>query len=206
MKSTGIFSVLVAVLIRVAPSSSFVGQPTLSSSRLSLKQQPSVSPAGLPLKKQQSQQQNKVTYHRTILTSTNDSSTQEEEDNVVSIPTPSTTSSSSIKLKLNTIVSKLSKDDKSILSAGLLVLLDITFRRVFRTLQIQFPSSLGGCCILFGTLLATTRRGDGTNRLYQILSPGAGLLAKWLPVFFVPSLVTLPLVGNVGTPIEVSRK
>jgi hypothetical protein len=33
--------------------------------------------------------------------------------------------------------------------------------------------------------------------LHRILSPGAGLLAKWLPVFFVPSLVTLPLVGGV---------
>jgi len=33
--------------------------------------------------------------------------------------------------------------------------------------------------------------------LHRLLSPGAALLAKWLPIFFVPSLVTLPLVGGI---------
>jgi len=41
--------------------------------------------------------------------------------------------------------------------------------------------------------------------LFQSLSPGAALLAKWLPVFFVPSLVTLPLADSVGTAGEVFK-
>ncbi|KAL3908012.1 MAG: hypothetical protein SGARI_003260, partial [Bacillariaceae sp.] len=38
-----------------------------------------------------------------------------------------------------------------------------------------------------------------------MLQPGAALLAKWLPVFFVPSLVTLPLVGSVGSGVEIAK-
>lgn len=43
--------------------------------------------------------------------------------------------------------------------------------------------------------------------LYQLLSPGASLLAKWLPVFFVPSLVTLPLIGvdSLGGLSEIAK-
>jgi putative effector of murein hydrolase len=38
------------------------------------------------------------------------------------------------------------------------------------------------------------------ERLYQVLNPGANLLASWLPVFFIPSLITLPLSAtNLGS-------
>ena len=98
------------------------------------------------------------------------------------------------------LMQNLGTDEKSLLSAGALVLLDIAFRRLFQTFQIAFPSSLGGCCILLFTMLGT---GTFGRQLYEILQPGAALLAKWLPVFFVPSLVTLPLVGSVGSSVEV---
>ena len=39
--------------------------------------------------------------------------------------------------------------------------------------------------------------------IYQLLNPGATLLAKWLPVFFVPSLITLPLASGLGSVGEV---
>lgn len=39
--------------------------------------------------------------------------------------------------------------------------------------------------------------------LYKALNPGAMLLAKWLPVFFVPSLVLLPLASGLGDAFEV---
>lgn len=89
----------------------------------------------------------------------------------------------------------------TLVSALLLLALDVGFRRLFKKLAISFPSSLGGCGALFITLL-TLPMGD---KLFKILSPGAALLAKWLPVFFVPSLVTLPLVKNVGPASEVRR-
>ena len=89
---------------------------------------------------------------------------------------------------------------KPLLSASALVILDIAFRRLFQTFCIDFPSSLAGCGFLLATLL-TFPFGE---KLYKSLSPGSTLLAKWLPVFFVPSLVTLPLAGGLGSAVEVS--
>ncbi|KAG7348650.1 LrgB family protein [Nitzschia inconspicua] len=105
------------------------------------------------------------------------------------------------------ILSKLTNDQQSILSAMVLVLLDVFFRRIFQKFQIAFPSSLGGCAILLATLLIHGRNNNtnNNNALYNIVQPGATLLAKWLPVFFVPSLVTLPLVGTIGTPTEIAK-
>jgi len=94
----------------------------------------------------------------------------------------------------------------SISSTVALVALDIGFRRLLKSLSISFPSSLAGCGTLF-TLLVTLctvneSLGDG---LYNLLSPGAAVLAKWLPVFFVPSLVTLPLAQSLGSSLEVLK-
>lgn len=87
----------------------------------------------------------------------------------------------------------------SLLSAGALVLLDVAFRRLLQRLAISFPSSLAGCGVLFATLLVV---GDS---LYNLFRPGAALLAKWLPVFFVPSLVTLPLADGLGSSLEYAK-
>ena len=89
---------------------------------------------------------------------------------------------------------------KSVISASALVVLEILFRRLFQALSISFPSSLAGCGVLFVSMLALPF-GD---RLYNALSPGSALLAKWLPVFFVPSLITLPLADGLGSAAEVS--
>jgi hypothetical protein len=111
--------------------------------------------------------------------------------------TSGTTSSASLTL---------SSDQKSIFSVGIWCLLDVVFRRIFQRLDIasKFPSSLGGCGFMLTILLLLTKSSSSTatnenknSLLHRILSPGATLLAKWLPVFFVPSLVTLPLVGGV---------
>lgn len=83
---------------------------------------------------------------------------------------------------------------------GLWCVLDIAFRRLFQHLDIatKFPSSLGGCGVLLAVLLASKpSSGTKESKLHRLLTPGAALLAKWLPVFFVPSLVTLPLVGSI---------
>jgi putative effector of murein hydrolase len=83
------------------------------------------------------------------------------------------------------------------------VLLDVTFRRSFKRADISFPSSLGGCGILFATLLALPAA--ASDDIYAKLQPGAALLAKWLPVFFVPSLITLPLADPVGSAAEIFK-
>jgi len=89
---------------------------------------------------------------------------------------------------------------KTIASASSLLVMDVIFRRLLKKLAISFPSSLAGCGVLFATLLLSP--GDG---LYKLLSPGAALLAKWLPVFFVPSLVTLPLADSLGSAGELLK-
>jgi putative effector of murein hydrolase LrgA (UPF0299 family) len=92
------------------------------------------------------------------------------------------------------------KINKPLAAASLLVILDILFRWLFEALAISFPSSLAGCGIMFASFLLA----PGGDKLYQLLSPGAALLAKWLPVFFVPSLITLPLADSVASVSEVT--
>ncbi len=57
-----------------------------------------------------------------------------------------------------------------------------------------FPAPLASCLALFTFFsLIDVSNPKGQNRLYQWFEPGSALLAKWLPLFFVPSLITLPL-------------
>mmetsp|Transcript_25515 Transcript_25515/g.31430 ORF Transcript_25515/g.31430 Transcript_25515/m.31430 type:complete len:404 (+) Transcript_25515:505-1716(+) len=59
---------------------------------------------------------------------------------------------------------------------------------------------------LFTTMLTLhSIRPQFGDAFYNILSPGATVLAKWLPVFFVPSLVTLPLASSLGSTTEVLK-
>eukprot|EP00559_Dactyliosolen_fragilissimus_P002854 CAMPEP_0184859528 /NCGR_PEP_ID=MMETSP0580-20130426/4494_1 /TAXON_ID=1118495 /ORGANISM="Dactyliosolen fragilissimus" /LENGTH=540 /DNA_ID=CAMNT_0027356181 /DNA_START=98 /DNA_END=1720 /DNA_ORIENTATION=- len=86
---------------------------------------------------------------------------------------------------------------------GSFVLMDHLFRKAFVANGIAFPSQLGGCCILFFFLLFVNliRPGLGDS-IFQLLSPGSNLLAKWLPVFFVPGLVMFPLAPSMGSSLE----
>ena len=73
------------------------------------------------------------------------------------------------------------------------------FRLFFVKYAITFPASLSGCGALFATFLFAPIGGE----LYIQFSPGATELAKWLPVFFVPSLIALPLANSLGSATEV---
>jgi hypothetical protein len=87
----------------------------------------------------------------------------------------------------------------SLVSATALAVLDVAFRRLLKRMSIAFPSSLAGCGVLFASMLTLPFGG----RIYDALSPGSTLLAKWLAVMFVPSLVTLPLADGLGSAAEV---
>jgi putative effector of murein hydrolase LrgA (UPF0299 family) len=110
-------------------------------------------------------------------------------------------SSSSESSKSESTAKKSPTITKSFLSASILVVLDIFFRRLLQRAAISFPSSLAGCGALFTTLLLV----PFGESMFKALSPGAALLAKWLPVFFVPSLVTLPLADGLGSASEVRK-
>ena len=86
-------------------------------------------------------------------------------------------------------------DVQALASAAVFIALDVAFRRLFRFLNIAFPSSLGACSIVFAALLLLPSKAAGFIN-NKVLQPGAGLLAKWLPLFFVPSLITLPLADT----------
>ena len=92
---------------------------------------------------------------------------------------------------------------KELISASVFVLIDIAFRRIFTASKITFPSSLAACSCLFFSMLALPQ--SASSRLFQVLQPGALILAKWLPVFFVPSLVTLPLGDGLGSGGELAK-
>lgn len=95
---------------------------------------------------------------------------------------------------------------KTILATTLIILLDTQFRSLFTKYSIPFPSSLAGCGTLFTTMIVLNILNDSYGEsIYQILNPGATLLAKWLPVFFVPSLITLPLAQSLGSVYEVLK-
>jgi len=90
--------------------------------------------------------------------------------------------------------------------ATIFVLLDVFFRRSFRARNIAFPSQLGGCGILLGLLLLLNLMSPGLGDwIFEALSPGAALLAKWLPVFFVPGLALLPLAPPMGSMFEIVK-
>ena len=88
--------------------------------------------------------------------------------------------------------------------SAIFLILDHLFRKAFQAKGISFPSQLGGCCILFVfmNLLEVIKSGLGDG-IFAFLTPGAGFLGKWLPVFFVPGLAMLPLAPSMGSPVEV---
>ena len=106
------------------------------------------------------------------------------------------------------IASTSTSDSKNTIAATLvLILMDVQLRSLFTKYAIAFPSSLAGCGALFASMLVldsfSGSKKWGQN-IYENLNPGATLLAKWLPVFFVPSLITLPLASGLGNAYEVS--
>ena len=95
---------------------------------------------------------------------------------------------------------------KTIIASALLIFMDVQFRSLFTKYSIPFPSSLAGCGSLFAAMIAvTSMKEEWGDAIYNTLNPGATLLAKWLPVFFVPSLITLPLTHGLGNSLEILK-
>jgi len=97
----------------------------------------------------------------------------------------------------------MSVQDKAVAGAGAFFVFDTIVRKAFRANKINFPAQLGGCIILFSFLLLSEIVSPGVgDGLFHALAPGAALLTKWLPVFFVPGLAMLPLAPSIGTAID----
>jgi len=85
-----------------------------------------------------------------------------------------------------------------------MALIEKGVKEIFKANNIGFPSQLGACLVLFASLLLMEVVNPKlANTIFTALSPGAALLAKWLPVFFVPGLAMLPLAPSIGDTSEV---
>lgn len=97
---------------------------------------------------------------------------------------------------------------KTALSTLSFIAMELAFRRVLTVKNISFPPALAGCASLF-TLMTTLYVIPFTRKLadgiYGLFEPGSTVLAKWLPVFFVPSLITLPLAPMPGSSTEILK-
>ena len=94
----------------------------------------------------------------------------------------------------------------AIVGAVILTMIERGVNKAFKAYDIDFPSMLGGCGVLLTSLLLADVVQPGLGeKIFQTLNPGAALLAKWLPVFFVPGLAMLPLAPSVGSGFEVRR-
>jgi putative effector of murein hydrolase len=87
--------------------------------------------------------------------------------------------------------------------------LQILVTKLFRTYNIVFPAMLGCTILVFTSLLLANllspTNGNNNNLgdvAYQLLLPGSTLLAKWLPVMFVPGLAMLPLAPSIGSIVD----
>lgn len=84
-------------------------------------------------------------------------------------------------------------------------LLEAGLKKFFKASNINFPSMLGGCMLLFVVaVLAETIHAGWGDSIHDFLAPGSALLSKWLPSFFVPGLAMLPLAPSMGTGLDVS--
>mmetsp|Transcript_23145 Transcript_23145/g.44079 ORF Transcript_23145/g.44079 Transcript_23145/m.44079 type:complete len:488 (-) Transcript_23145:31-1494(-) len=77
---------------------------------------------------------------------------------------------------------------------------------IFKATKVKFPAMLGACMSLFAILLGTESVNPSlANSMFDKLTPGASLLAKWLPMFFVPALTLLPLSPPIGSGTEIAK-
>lgn len=109
------------------------------------------------------------------------------------------------QLRLHNTLAKGSgeKEEKTVATIAAVVgffAINQVFQTTFRRMKVSFPAPLSACGLLFATFLAA----PFGQSLHAVLAPGAAVLAKWLPVFFVPSLITLPLADGLGSASEVS--
>lgn len=92
----------------------------------------------------------------------------------------------------------------AVLGAAVFAVIENGVKRTLKAADLNFPAQLASCIFVFAFLLLTEAVSpELANGIFSALTPGAGILAKWLPVFFVPALVMLPLSPSIGSSFEV---
>ncbi|KAG8495802.1 hypothetical protein CXB51_009415 [Gossypium anomalum] len=98
----------------------------------------------------------------------------------------------------NTVISTLSQKVFGVLhllvSLGIVLAMDKFLKQAFVAASIKFPSALFGMFCIFSVLviLDTTIPAAATS-LMNFFEPALMFIQRWLPLFYVPALVVLPL-------------
>lgn len=79
------------------------------------------------------------------------------------------------------------------IALGMLIATDITLQHIFVKLSWPFPPALCGMFIIMATLavVETTTGEIGLDRAYAAIQPALDWLGRWLPLFFVPVMITI---------------
>lgn len=94
---------------------------------------------------------------------------------------------------------------KALAGAITFAMIEKIVKMTLKTLNIAYPAQLGACIVLFVVLCITDAMISPTlaSNIFAFLTPGAALLAKWFPIFFIPGLVLLPLSPPIGGTTDV---
>ena len=81
-----------------------------------------------------------------------------------------------------------------VVSLGIVLAMDKFLKKAFVAAAIKFPSALFGMFCIFSVLviLDTTVPAAATS-LMNFFEPALMFIQRWLPLFYVPALVVLPL-------------
>lgn len=81
-----------------------------------------------------------------------------------------------------------------VVSLGIILAMDKLLKRAFVAAAIKFPSALFGMFCIFTVLIALDSIVPAAAAgLMSFFEPALLFIQRWLPLFYVPSLVVLPL-------------
>lgn len=96
--------------------------------------------------------------------------------------------------------------NKALAGAATFAVIEQVVKKGLKAANLKYPAGLGACILLFsGLCIADLAVPETASAIFDMLSPGAAILAKWFPVFFVPGLALLPLSPSIGGTMDVSE-
>jgi len=81
-----------------------------------------------------------------------------------------------------------------VVSLGLILAIDFLLKKAFAAASIEFPSALFGMFCIFSVLIILDYAEPSAAVAFEkFFEPGIIFIQRWLPLFYVPYLVVLPL-------------
>ena len=112
----------------------------------------------------------------------------------------------SIITKTKVAIDKFFNEPKvlTVLGMALLIMMDKSLKKLFLTKGWAFPSSLAGMVAIFTTLSGLYNVAPkSADNIARFFGPAVAFIKAWLPFFFVPPLVVLPLKMSILRGMEL---